>query len=615
MVDASLVVKSSRFLDVFNDTFVLRNENSDKVTVINRHTFDIKPSVAASSVEQPGVSTNMGKRMPIFGVLGSIRLLTSQFLIVITGCNVVGRIRSSQVFQVTNIEFVALSQNTSLSDQSAKEQDKRYMNMIKEVALTGCMYFSHDYDLTHTLQRIAHFSEETRSKPLWARADLRFFWNRFLMGDLIKAGADDWILPVFNGFFQYELCTLKGQEFELLLISRRDWRRTGTRFFIRGLDQEGNAANFAESEQLVVLKQDGRVRLTSYVQTRGSMPFIWEQKPNLAWAPKGKAIADSHKSVMASQLHFKEQFEVYNGNQVCVNLIDKKKNQKELGEVFDSIVRRLPDADRARIRLVWFDFHHECRKMKWHNLSKLVDQVKEDLDSHSYFLMDESLTSPLSLAEQPKELVQRGAFRTNCMDCLDRTNVVQSVLARRMLHTQLHKLGLVPKAKGEPFEEFPERLEFFFKDMWANNADIMSILYSGTGALKTDFTRTGKRTKAGAIQDGRNSIHRYVLNNFYDGERQDCIDFFLGKFRVGATSSPKLKRSRPIIPFFLGMFTFALFISYTVKETVANKENPPPVPGPLVFLGAFMLSLAASFKFARMNHKKFVDSPRLCPQC
>lgn len=48
----------------------------------------------------------------------------------------------------------------------------------------------------------------------------------------------------------------------------------------------------------------------------------------------------------------------------------------------------------------------------------------------------------------------------------------------------------------------------------------MSILYSGTDALKTDFTRTGKRTKGGALQDGKNSIMRYVKNNFYDGYNQ-----------------------------------------------------------------------------------------------
>lgn len=33
--------------------------------------------------------------------------------------------------------------------------------------------------------------------------------------------------------------------------------------------------------------------------------------------------------------------------------------------------------------------------------------------------------------------VQQGVFRTNCIDCLDRTNVVQSMLGRRSLSFQL----------------------------------------------------------------------------------------------------------------------------------------------------------------------------------
>ena len=42
-----------------------------------------------------------------------------------------------------------------------------------------------------------------------------------------------------------------------------------------------------------------------------------------------------------------------------------------------------------------------------------------------------------------KELAkQEGTFRTNCMDNLDRTNVVQSVLAERILQQQLQRFGL-----------------------------------------------------------------------------------------------------------------------------------------------------------------------------
>jgi phosphatidylinositol 4-phosphatase len=56
--------------------------------------------------------------------------------------------------------------------------------------------------------------------------------------------------------------------------------------------------------------------------------------------------------------------------------------------------------------------------------------------------------------------------------------------------------------------------------VWADNADGVSKAYSGTGALKTDFTRTGVRSTSGLLQDGQNSIERYIKNNFFDITRQ-----------------------------------------------------------------------------------------------
>lgn len=74
------------------------------------------------------------------------------------------------------------------------------------------------------------------------------------------------------------------------------------------------------------------------------------------------------------------------------------------------------------------------------------------------------------------------------------------------------------KPKEQPFEKFSTiELETAFRNAWTDNADALSILYTGTPALKTDFTRTGKRTHKGAIDDGKNSMHRYYINNFTDG--------------------------------------------------------------------------------------------------
>lgn len=40
-------------------------------------------------------------------------------------------------------------------------------------------------------------------------------------------------------------------------------------------------------------------------------------------------------------------------------------------------------------------------------------------------------------------LLQEGVFRTNCVDCLDRTNVVQGMLGRHQLEGLLVELGVL----------------------------------------------------------------------------------------------------------------------------------------------------------------------------
>ena len=62
-----------------------------------------------------------------------------------------------------------------------------------------------------------------------------------------------------------------------------------------------------------------------------------------------------------------------------------------------------------------------------------------------------------------------------------------------------------------------------YNNIWADNADIMSLRYTGTGALKTDFTRTGKRSMKGAMADGMKSATRLMHKNFRDHQRQESI--------------------------------------------------------------------------------------------
>jgi hypothetical protein len=199
------------------------------------------------------------------------------------------------------------------------------------------------------------------------------------------------------------------------------------------------------------------------------------------------------------------------------------------------------------------------------------------------------------------------------MDCLDRTNVVQGVFSRFVAHEQLQQLNLIPKpvntrSQRSAFEKFPDLLENVFREGWTDNADVMSYLYTGTPALKTDFTRTGKRTYKGAMNDGINSVTRYFINNFTDGYYHDCLD--LSTLQLSATS--KLKERKAISPIKISLMVIVMmtmFAKYFVEEHVlppmlesgySAKQRTLQV---LVILGTIMTGLY----FIGQNGRKFID--------
>lgn len=62
----------------------------------------------------------------------------------------------------------------------------------------------------------------------------------------------------------------------------------------------------------------------------------------------------------------------------------------------------------------------------------------------SYFHLESNQSAPM--------LQQQGTVRTNCMDNLDRTNVVQAALAKWTINRQLQGLGIL--SKNESIDDY-----------------------------------------------------------------------------------------------------------------------------------------------------------------
>uniref|UniRef100_A0A8C5QPY1 Phosphatidylinositol-3-phosphatase SAC1 n=1 Tax=Leptobrachium leishanense TaxID=445787 RepID=A0A8C5QPY1_9ANUR len=525
---------------------------------------------------------------PIYGILGTIRLVAGMYLIVITRKKKVGDLLQHSIWKATDFDIISYKRTMLHMTDTQLQDNKTFLAMINHVLSVDGFYFSTSYDLTHTLQRLANTSPEFQEMSLLERADQRFVWNGHLLREFsAQPEVQKFAIPVIHGFIAIHSCSINGKNFDWILVSRRSCFRAGVRYYVRGIDSEGHAANFVETEQIV----HHMGNKASFVQTRGSIPFFWSQRPNLKYKPKPQ-IPKAVNHMDGFQRHFDSQIISY-GKQVILNLINQKGSEKPLEQAFAQMVSSLGN---GMVRYFAFDFHKECSNMRWDRLQILVNQVAKTQEDFAFFLVD---------ADGKVLLQQEGIFRSNCMDCLDRTNVIQSLLARRSLQVQLQRLGLLHV--GQKIEE-QVQFEKVYKNAWADNANACAKQYAGTGALKTDFTRTGKRTQWGLVMDGWNSLIRYYKNNFSDGFRQDSIDLFLGNYSVdeGYSTSPLNVQADwkflalPIIMVvaFSMCIICLLMAGETWTETLAY----------VLFWGIASIGTGAIILY---NGKDFVDTPKL----
>uniref|UniRef100_A0A669EC52 SAC1 like phosphatidylinositide phosphatase b n=1 Tax=Oreochromis niloticus TaxID=8128 RepID=A0A669EC52_ORENI len=426
---------------------------------------------------------------PICGLMGTIRLVAGMYLVVITKKRKVGDLLGHAVWKALDFDVISYKKTIlHLTDNQ----------VVSPACLLILLFFTEFLQFTELkVQRVLNFK--------YNNCITFFIFFQPLCYRFVKVGY------IYMRDHQIMSSCISGKVFEWSIISRRSCFRAGVRYYVRGIDSEGHAANYVETEQIV--QYNGAK--ASFVQTRGSIPFYWSQRPNLRYKPKPQ-ISKTVNHLDGFQRHFDSQIILY-GRQVTLNLINQKGSEKPLELAFDKMVTNLGN---GMIKYIAFDFHKECSHMRWHRLQILLDMVAEMQDDFGYFLVD---------ADGKVLLNQEGTFRSNCMDCLDRTNVIQSLLARRSLQSQLQRMGVLHI--GQRIEEQTD-FEKMYKNAWADNADACAKQYAGTGALKTDFTRTGKRTHWGLLMDGWNSMIRYYKNNFSDGFRQDSIDLFLGNYVV-----------------------------------------------------------------------------------
>lgn len=456
---------------------------------------------------------------------------------------------------------------TEIPQALGGEKDATTLALLPKILQTTSMYFSsgnfffsYDYDLSHGIEK----QQPTSNLPLFKQFDPLFFWNQHVVSQFIDAGQHSFVIPILQGFVGQRFFTIKlgeadaslvidptasaddiqlqpwqekqeeanlagskeqtasqpslpdAKEFSLVLISRRSTKRAGLRYLRRGTDDEGCTANSVESEQILSTPtwNTTQDRIFSFTQYRGSIPLFFSQSP-YSLKPQVNTWGSFETNAGAFKRHFVELASRY-GDIHCASLIDKHGNEAKIGELYEKHAKHLNengglDGKGKQLGFEWFDFHNVCRGMRFENVSKLMDSLEPFMKSSGW----------VEIAEDKVVRRQTGILRTNCMDCLDRTNVVQSACARTALEAQLSAGKYNIDLQHDPSTSW-------FNTLWADNGDAISRQYAGTAALKGDFTRTRKRQLTGALTDFGLTLTRYYNNIVNDYFAQAVIDYLLG---------------------------------------------------------------------------------------
>ncbi|VFV17217.1 phosphatidylinositide phosphatase [Lynx pardinus] len=544
------------------------DDGADDVLVIDRVstevTLSVKKDIPPSAVTRP-----------IFGILGTIHLVAGNYLIVITKKTKIGEFFNHVIWKATDFDVLSYKKTMLHLTDIQLQDNKTFLAMLNHVLNVDGFYFSTTYDLTHTLQRLSNTSPEFQEMSLLERADQRFVWNGHLLRELsAQPEVHRFALPVLHGWknevITMHSCSINGKYFDWILISRRSCFRAGVRYYVRGIDSEGHAANFVETEQIVHYNGSR----ASFVQTRGSIPLFWSQRPNLKYKPL-PLINKVANHMDGFQRHFDSQVIIY-GKQVIINLVNQKGSEKPLEQAFATMVSSLAS---GMIRYVAFDFHKECKNMRWDRLSILMDQVAEMQDELRFLKTTQG--QPVSgLSGARCSLPESTLFPATL-------RVVQSLSSEHYLRKLL---------KMNETQELRTVIGSGV-DMWVVK-----------GRKGTSFFKTGKRTQLGLVMDGWNSLIRYYKNNFSDGFRQDSIDLFLGNYSVDELESHSPLSVPRDLKFLALPIIMVVAFSMCIICLLMAGDTWTETLAYVLFWGVASIG---TFFIILYNGKDFVDAPRL----
>ncbi|CAH8467423.1 unnamed protein product [Dicrocoelium dendriticum] len=475
---------------------------------------------------------------------------------------------SIAAFSETSRQTAFQQYQSSLKQTRVMADEVRYLKLFNSINMASNFYFSYTYDLSHSLQyNMRKVSSNTCSSSNTVRTvkpvpNDRFVWNWRLIPPHFRpthqdplSDSDlqpDWFIPLYNGIVLQAALSACGAPFYLTLIGRRSRRYAGTRFLKRGINLVGDVANEVETEQIVHDASHIQLhnsRCSSYVQLRGSVPLFWSQESGKLVGRPPIELLREDPLYEAFGLHFSDLLSRYGSPIVVLNLMkmrEKRPFEQILSEGYERglvyLSQFLPshipidktatvdpepvDEKNPPIVYIAFDIARVQKSKRLVALDQLTPVVDTCVRRTGIFIssFNRRGSHRVSSGVSPH---QCGVIRTNCIDCLDRTNTAQFVVGRVALAYQLHNLGFI----SEPVIVSDSKIDRLLQNLYDEHGDTLALQYGGSQLVHNIDTYKKTHKLSSQSRDLVQTLSRFYSNKFSDWDKQCVTNLFLRVYR------------------------------------------------------------------------------------
>ncbi|KAG4196801.1 hypothetical protein ERO13_A06G194300v2 [Gossypium hirsutum] len=491
-----------------------------------------------------------------YGIVGFVKFLGPYYMLLIKKRRKIGSICGHNIYAVTKSEMIPISNSPDQSNVAYSKNEKRYKKLLCAVDLTKDFFFSYSYNVMDSLQR-----NLCKNETGLGHYETMFVWNEFLTrGIRNNLNNTLWTVALAYGFFKQVKLSVSGRDFMFTLIARRSRHYAGTRYLKRGVNEKGRVANDVETEQIVFedVPEGCPTQISSVVQNRGSIPLFWSQETSRLNLRPDIILSKKDPNYDATRLHFENLVRRYGNPIIILNLIkrcEKKPRETILRAEFANSIRFLNNSltEEDRLRFLHWDLSRHSRKATKSVavLSRVADYAlnltgifycqvtpncrPEGLLNLSCLVQnDEKLGKDAGNDKQNSSenvkppMFQNGVLRTNCIDCLDRTNVAQYAHGLMALGRQLHAMSFIESHTIDQNSPLVDELMTVYEEM----GDTLALQYGGSAAHNKIFCQMRGQWKAATqSQEFFRTLQRYYRNAYLDAEKQRAINLFLGHFQ------------------------------------------------------------------------------------